>query len=88
MLTATITLSSKRSAASFSALAINRACRNFKSEILISRGKSNSFDIKSMAQLQEFVLEKSPNIEIMVTGKDEMKAASVLVDYFNHGLGI
>ena len=41
-----------------------------------------------MAQLQEFVLEKSPNIEIMVTGKDEMKAASVLVDYFNHGLGI
>jgi|GEM_PF-1314410 phosphotransferase system HPr-like phosphotransfer protein len=88
MLTASITLSQKRNSTPFSAFSINYVCRNFKSEVLICRGSSKSFDTKSIAQLQEFAAEKSPDIEIMVNGNDELNVAGALIDYFNHGLGI
>jgi phosphotransferase system HPr-like phosphotransfer protein len=63
-------------------------CRNFHSKITIRRGNSKLLDINSVAQLQEFASQRSPRIEIVITGKDEMKALGSLVDYFNHGLGI
>jgi phosphotransferase system HPr-like phosphotransfer protein len=88
MLTASITLSPQRSIAPFSPLAITHVCRKFKSKIVLSRGNTNSINIKSIAELQRFSSENSPKIEIVVNGKDEMNAAGTLLDYFNYGLGI
>lgn len=88
MLTATITLSEKRNSALFPALSIFRLCGNFHSRITVRRGNSKSLDTRSVAQLQEFTMLRSPSIEIVVTGKDELNALGGLVDYFNHGLGI
>jgi phosphotransferase system HPr-like phosphotransfer protein len=88
VVTATITLSSKRNSVLFSAYSIFRMCHNYHSKIAVCRGSSKFVDTKSVAQLQEFASQKSPRIDIVITGKDELNALGRLVDYFNHGLGI
>jgi phosphotransferase system HPr-like phosphotransfer protein len=88
MLTASITLSPERNIVPISLSSIERMGRNFHSKILIRRGNSESLDIHSIPHLQQFVREHSPQIEINVSGKDEMKALSSVVDFFNHGSGI
>jgi phosphotransferase system HPr-like phosphotransfer protein len=88
MVSATITLSDQRNAISFQARSIMRLCQTFSSQITIKRGESRSFDAKSDAHFHEFTIERCPDINISVSGKDELKAMSILVDYFNHGSGI
>jgi phosphotransferase system HPr-like phosphotransfer protein len=88
VITATITLSPKRNRVLFSAYSIFRMCHNYHSRIAVCCGNSKFLDTKSIAQLQEFASQKSPYIDIVITGKDELNALSSLVDYFNHGLGI
>jgi len=88
MVSAAITLSDQRNSVSFSSKSIRRLCRTFSSHIVVSRGKSVAFDPKSGAFDYKFTAERSPFINISVSGKDELKAMSSLVDYFNHGSGI
>ena len=88
MVTATLIVSPKRKNESLFDQTFTRRARRFHSKVTIRRGDSGPFDISSGEQLRELALKQSPDFVIVVEGKDEMKTAGALVDYFNHGLGI
>jgi phosphotransferase system HPr-like phosphotransfer protein len=88
MFTAQITLSPERGNTGFSASTLSEVCQNFQSTISLRRGNFTTINAVSVDQLKQFIENKSPDIELKITGNDEMTAASTLLDYFNHGAGI
>lgn len=88
MVTAILTLSPEKTNRSVFSQNFLRLARRFESKVTIRRGNSRPFDISFADQLKELSIMKSPHFVIQVEGRNEMKTVSVLVDFFNHGLGV
>lgn len=85
MFTAMLQLNTERKRGYIFGYPLLKMRRRFRSKITIRIGNSIPIEIDSDKQLRELAFYRGNCIQIVIDGADEMKAASALVDFFNHG---
>lgn len=60
----------------------------FHSKITVKRGNSKPFDISIDSQLKELAVNGSSDLQIVIEGIDEIKAACTLINFVSHGMDI
>lgn len=88
MFTAILHLPAERRDALRAGIPFLKIRNSFQSRIVIQRGDSKPLDIARDEQIKELVANPSEDLRITIEGRDEMKAACRIIDFFNHGSDI